>query len=1016
MRHAASGLAAALLAAAASLGALAALAADADAQDPPPHGEWLTFDTPHFRVTYQPPLESLARHAADVAERTHAILREELVRAPRGRTDLVVTDHVDLSNGFATPFTTNRVVVFARPPVGSPGLAFTRDWIEMVVAHEVVHIFHLEHAGRVGRAVRSVFGRVPMVWPLFPALSTPTWNIEGLATYYESRLTGAGRTLGSYHDMVVRMAALEDRIPRLRDVSAPSPVWPGGERSYIYGAALMAWIADRHGVDAHAALLDATYGAVIPTFLAFDPVARRTLDTSFGELYEAWRVAATDSARALEARLASQGLTATTTIVDRGPHALAPRFSPDGARVSYAAHDYRSDPATRILDTATGRITTLARRNQFGWNMGPAAWLPDGDGLIVAQLEYRDRFRLYGDLWRIDADGRERRLTRGERLAQPDVAPDGRRVAAVRTHDGAIDLVEHDLRTGQTRLVAAAAPGQAFHAPRWSPSGDALAAARFADGQLDVVLVDPATGAVVPVTDDQALAGAPAWSPDGRWLLFWSDRTGVPNLFAAPIRPDGTPDPGGVRQVTNVLGGAFDPDVAPDGRAIAFSSYRHGGWRLERMPFDTTAWQPAPPPRVRHADGLLAAPGNRRGAGNATPDAAATGGESRPYPALAGARPRFWVPTYQVVGNDFTGQWSRFIGAYTMGWDVLQRHSWQAAAAYDVRTGRVALDAAWSWSGVPNLPLTIAVDRDWSGVGRIQLPDGRDEAVLLREDRLALGATLWRRQWRSTAWLGATADIRGEQFQALDLSDADLREAGIAFRTIPTRAGISVRPAFSNVRQHPYSISRQDGLTASLGLGRWWNLDDAAAAYDELTAALAGYRGHRLWGFADHVAAARVATRLRTGDEATAFSIAGAPGPGPDLLLWGTAGGTFLPVRGFRSGDRAGTRAWAASAEYRFPIFLAGDPGRVLGLSLTSAAGALFADAGNAWCAPAERDSLPGCADRVEDPLASVGAEMSVTIGVMHGTPVALRYGLAVPLSGPRHRAVTFHVGFGPSF
>jgi hypothetical protein len=136
-------------------GALGLAIAPAAAQGPPPDGDWDTFRTEHFRVTYQHGLEGLARHAAAVAERTHRILSEDLVRPPRGPIDLVVTDHVDFSNGFATPFTSNRIVVFARPPLGTPSLAFSRDWLELVVAHELVHIFHLEHAGPVGRAIRG---------------------------------------------------------------------------------------------------------------------------------------------------------------------------------------------------------------------------------------------------------------------------------------------------------------------------------------------------------------------------------------------------------------------------------------------------------------------------------------------------------------------------------------------------------------------------------------------------------------------------------------------------------------------------------------------------------------------------------------------------------------------------------------------------------------------------------------------------------------------------------------------
>jgi Tol biopolymer transport system component len=1022
-------------------GALAAVSSVAG-QGPPPDGPWLEFDTPHFRVIYQAGLEDLARHAAEVGERTHAILVEDLTRQPRGPIEMVVTDHVDFSNGYATPFTGNRIVVFARPPVGIPGLAFSRDWLELVVAHEVVHIFHLDHAGLVGRGIRSILGRIPLIWPVFPALGTPTWNIEGLATYYESRLTGGGRVHGTYHDMVIRTAALEAAIPPLRRVSAPSPVFPGAERSYVYGAALMDWIADEYGAASHRDLVQATYASVLPTFLTFDHVARQALGRPFSAIYEDWRQAATDSARALAARLEAQGLTPAETVVRRGPYAVAPRISPDGSRLSYAVHDYRSDASTEVMDLGSGAVTARRPLNLFGGILGPASWLPDGSGMVLAQLEYHGSYRIHGDLWLADSRGRTRRLTRQQRLAQPHVAPDGRRVVAVQAEDGAVRLVEHDLVTGETRVMANAAPGQAFDSPRWSPDGRSVAAARFADGQVNIVLVDAATGEIAPVTRADALDGAPAWSPDGRWVVFWSDRTGVANLHAAPVPSHGGDGPH-LWQVTNVVTGAFDPEVSPDGRYLYYVAYHHDGWRIERTAFDPGTWRPASSPAVHYQPGLLAKrpssasrpvpegePGQdpgvpERGSGERPPvaddsaaPAARLGDEARAYSAVRGAIPRFWAPTYQSVGSSATGQWNHFLGAYSMGWDVLQRQSWEGSIAYDVATGRLAGGTGWRWAGFGNPNLTLGAGRTWSAAGRIPLDEERSEAVLEKQDWLALNAVFLRRRWRSTAWLGVGTDLRREEYQAFRLTEQELADAGFRLPDLPTIAGLSVRPGFSNARQHPYSISAQDGITASLGLGRWWNLSDDRVAYDQVNGSIAAFRGYRLWGFSDHVAAVRVAGLLRTGDDASTASLGGAPGSTPGVLPGtGSTPGHFLPVRGFRSGDRFGTRAWVASAEYRFPIHMPGAPGRVAGLSLTSVSGALFVDGGHAWCTPGEReDRFEHCYASDDPPLVAVGAEVSITLGVIHNVPLAVRYGLALPLNGDEGRAIAFHIGMGPSF
>ncbi len=1008
------------------------------AQAPPPDAVWLEFETENFRVIFHDGLEELARHAAAVAERTWILLRSELDRVPRGPVEMVVTDHVDFSNGLATPFTRNRIVVYARPPAGVPSLGFSRDWLELVVAHELVHIFHLDPAGPVGRAVRSVFGRIPIVWPLFPAVGTPIWNMEGVATYYESVLTGGGRVHGTYHDMVIRAAALEAEIPRLRQVSTPSPVFPGGERSYVYGAALMEWITEQYGPEAHPALFDATYGSVLPTFLFFDHVARRALGRPFSAIYDDWRRSATRSARALADSLAAEGLTASETVARRDPYAVAPRISPDGLRLSYAGHDFRSDAVTELMDFGTGEVVQVAPRNQFGMILGPASWLPDGSGLVFAQLEYQGRYRLYSDLWLAGDDGRpSRRLTRHQRLAQPDVAPDGRRVAAVQVEDGAVHLVEYDMAEGTTRTISPAAPGEAFDSPRWCPDGRRIAVSRFAGGRLNVVVVDAATGQLSALTDADAMDGSPAWSSDGRWVLFWSDRTGVPNLFAAPApavaptapgQPDRAPDqPESLWQVTNVVTGAFDPEMSPDGGSIFFVGYGYTGWRIERMAFDTTAWRPAAPPAVHYQPSLLPPPAGPVGEAQAPlapdmttgpEDGDVFGGPAQPYNALPGALPRFWAPTFEVVGSTETGQWNRFLGIHSLGWDVLRRHSWSGSAAYDIDTGRLGGGIAWTWAGLGNPDLSLSARRVWSGAGWLELAEDLQEAVLERQDRVSLSAVFWRRQWRNTAWLALGSDMEREQFQARRLSTGELTEAGIRLRELPTTASITARPGFSNVRQHPYSISRQDGFTTSIGLGRWWNVTDGRIAYDQVLGSLAAFRGHRLWGFADHVTAIRIAGLRRTGDDARTTSIGGTPGGTPDLWQGTIGAGPFLPVRGFRSGERFGTRAWIASTEYRFPLHMTGAPQQVLGFSLTSVAGALFADAGHAWCSEQERarDRFHRCPRADQTPLVSVGAEMALTLGVLHSIPLSVRYGIALPVAGTDLRRPVLHIGAGPSF
>ncbi|MDB4892410.1 MAG: WD40-like beta Propeller containing protein, partial [Gemmatimonadetes bacterium] len=112
---------------------------------PSPYKRYRTLDTEHFHVHVPVGLELEGRVAAAAAERAYGQLAKEL-KPPRGPIDLVVTDDADYSNGYATPQPTNRIVVFATPPIESNSLRLNEDWLALVITHELTHIFHLDRA------------------------------------------------------------------------------------------------------------------------------------------------------------------------------------------------------------------------------------------------------------------------------------------------------------------------------------------------------------------------------------------------------------------------------------------------------------------------------------------------------------------------------------------------------------------------------------------------------------------------------------------------------------------------------------------------------------------------------------------------------------------------------------------------------------------------------------------------------------------------------------------------------
>ena len=138
-------------------------------------------------------------------------------------------------------------------------------------------------------------------------------------------------------------------------------------------------------------------------------------------------------------------------------------------------------------------------------------------------------------------------------------------------------------------MLAPDVPGIAY-TPAFSPDGRLIAYSRRKPGGFrDIHLYDLAAGTDRALTVDRAMDVDPRFTPDGRYLLWSSDRTGIYDVYAYELAT------AQLYQVTNVLTGAFQPVVSSDGARLVYTGFTSDGFDLYAMPFEPKAFRLAQP-------------------------------------------------------------------------------------------------------------------------------------------------------------------------------------------------------------------------------------------------------------------------------------------------------------------------------------------------------------------------------------------------------------------------------------
>ncbi len=237
----------------------------------------------------------------------------------------------------------------------------------------------------------------------------------------------------------------------------------------------------------------------------------------------------------------------------RGSHSQ-PSFAPDGHSIAFIN---TIDGATHVWllgpDQSAPRQLT---RGEF--DASRPRWSPDGQSIL---------FMRQGNIWSIQIDGSSaKEIIRN--ASNPNWSRDGKRIVFERQYQVWVANADG----GQQSRVAGVPRKELPLAPRWpafSPDGTEIV---FLDADstpfADLWRVSLEGGTPVQLTFDPRTASAPVWNPDGKSIIYSSQRAGSRTLWQVNL-DEGTSHP--------LLTGSGDdnfPDISSDGTRLVYSNRR----------------------------------------------------------------------------------------------------------------------------------------------------------------------------------------------------------------------------------------------------------------------------------------------------------------------------------------------------------------------------------------------------------------------------------------------------------
>lgn len=538
--------------------------------------KWKQIKTKYYRLVFPSDYEKQSQYMANILELLHSHETKTLSSKVPRMPILVHTQSV-ISNGL-TVWAPRRIELYTCPPQDS----YAEEWLEQLVIHEYRHAVQISKMNRgFTHFLYYLFGEQVTGGVL--GLYIPPWFLEGDATATETALTNTGRGRTYSFENILRAQLLEKGIYSYDKAVLGSYITFTPDE-YELGYPLVAQGRREYGTGLWNMALDQTakYPFMIVPFAAGIKKVSGLTKTEFynkmlSDLSEQWKIPVTQTFTPL--------------------HHITPEKS--GIYTSYVHPVVQNDSTIISEKEVFGEVDWIVSINRFtgkekkliamGYSFDESISV-SGNYFVWSERDPDPRWqnRDYSLIRIYDlVSHKDHYLTHKSRYFAPNLSPDSKEIAAVRTdtqNHSYIDIL--DRRTGKVLKSFPMKDNELAMTPNWSPDGQCLIFTLLKNNGKTLTCLKINSGIMIdylPATYREI--SGPAYMFRS-YVIFTADYSGVSGLYAIDTLSMK------IYQVINSRFSSKDPDFSPDKKKIIYLDYNADGYKIVEANLDPEKWIP----------------------------------------------------------------------------------------------------------------------------------------------------------------------------------------------------------------------------------------------------------------------------------------------------------------------------------------------------------------------------------------------------------------------------------------